>query len=42
MYPTPSQVLAGVQYGPTGTEFVGTAALFADRFTVLLEELDVS
>ena len=38
MYPSPSQVLAGVQYGPTGTEFVGTATFFADHFTVTTTE----
>ena len=39
VWPTPNEVLAGVQYGPNGVDFVGTlSAVFASTFTVLIDE----
>lgn len=39
-WPTPDQVLSGVQYGPTGTEFIGMlqGTVFASMFSVQIEQ----
>ena len=43
-WPTPDQVLSGVQYGPTGTEFIGTlqGTVFASMFSVSVEQPTVT
>ena len=39
-WPTPDRVLSGVQYGPTGAEFIGTlqGTVFASMFSVQIEQ----